>query len=65
MSEGEPAHRESDDLQQVEDCPGAKASARVEAERQVSNDLPIREAMSLEKPTISNMWEIARIVDVL
>jgi len=44
---------------------GAKAGARVEAERQVSNDLPIRVAMSLVKPTISNMWEIARIVDVL
>jgi len=31
----------------------------------MSTDRPKRETMSLEKATISNMWEIAAIVEVL
>ena len=31
----------------------------------MSNDGPKREAMSIEEATISNMWEIAAIVEVL
>ena len=31
----------------------------------MSTDRPIRDAMSIEEATISNMWEIAAIVDVL
>lgn len=31
----------------------------------MSNDRPTRESMSLEEATISNMWEIAALVEVL
>jgi hypothetical protein len=31
----------------------------------MSNDRPTRETMSLEEATVSNMWEIAAIVEVL
>ena len=31
----------------------------------MSDDRPTRDSMSLEEATISNMWEIAAIVDVL
>jgi hypothetical protein len=31
----------------------------------MSTDRPKREAMSLEEATVSNMWEIAAIVEVL
>src|SRR5437868_14491777 len=31
----------------------------------MSNDRPKRESMSIEEATISNMWEIAAIVEVL
>jgi len=31
----------------------------------VSNDRPKRESMSIEEATISNMWEIAGIVEIL
>ena len=31
----------------------------------MSNDRPKRETMSLEEATVSNMWEIAAIVEVL
>ena len=31
----------------------------------MSNDRPKREIMSIEEATISNMWEIAAIVEVL
>jgi hypothetical protein len=31
----------------------------------MSNDRPKRESMSLEEATISSMWEIAAIVEVL
>ena len=37
----------------------------MEAERQMSDDRPKPDAMSLEEATISNMWEIAAIVDML
>ncbi len=31
----------------------------------MSNDRPTRETMSLEEATVSNMWEIAAMVEVL
>jgi hypothetical protein len=31
----------------------------------MSNELPTRESMSLEDATVSNMWDIAAIVEVL
>jgi hypothetical protein len=31
----------------------------------MSNDRPKRETMSLEKATVSNLWEIAALVEVL
>ena len=31
----------------------------------MSDDRPTRDSMSLEEPTISNMWEIAAIVELL
>ena len=31
----------------------------------MSNDRPTRDSMSLEEATISNMWEMAAIVEVL
>ena len=31
----------------------------------MSNDHPTRETMSIEEATVSNMWEIAAIVEVL
>ena len=31
----------------------------------MSNDRPKRETMSIEEATVSNMWEIAAIVEVL
>ena len=31
----------------------------------MSNDRPKRESMSIEEATVSNMWEIAAIVEVL
>ena len=31
----------------------------------MSNDRPKRDSMSLEEATVTNMWEIAAIVDVL
>jgi hypothetical protein len=31
----------------------------------MSNDHPKRDSMSLEEATVSNMWEIAAIVEVL
>ena len=31
----------------------------------MSNDRPTRDSMSIEEATISNMWEIAAIVEVL
>ena len=37
----------------------------MEAERQMSDDRPKRETMSVEEATVSNMWEIAAIVEVL
>jgi len=37
----------------------------MEAERQMSNEHPKRDSMSLEEATISNMWEIAAIVELL
>jgi len=37
----------------------------VEAERQMNDDRPKRDSMSIEEATISNMWEIAAIVEVL
>ena len=37
----------------------------MEAERQMSNERPTRDTMSLEEATVSNMWEIAAIVELL
>lgn len=37
----------------------------VEAKIQMSENRPTRNTMSLEKATISNMWELATIVEVL
>jgi hypothetical protein len=37
----------------------------VEAEWQMSDDRPQRDSMSIEEATISNMWEIAAIVEAL
>lgn len=37
----------------------------MEAERQMSDDRPKRETMSVEEATVSNMWEIVAIVEVL
>jgi hypothetical protein len=37
----------------------------VEAEREMSEQCPKRETMSLEEATISNMWKIAAIVEAL
>ncbi len=31
----------------------------------MSNDHPKRETMSIEEATVSNMWEIAAVVDAL
>lgn len=37
----------------------------MEAERQMYDQRPERESMSIEAATVSNMWEIAAIVEVL
>jgi hypothetical protein len=34
----------------------------VEAERQMSNDHPKRETMSVEEATVSNIWEIRKTI---
>ena len=53
------------------DLPSATAGSEVgagkavEAERQMSDDRPKRETMSVEKLTVSNMGKIAAIVEVL
>jgi hypothetical protein len=35
----------------------------VETERQLSDDRPRRETMSVEEATVSNMWEIAALAE--
>ena len=37
----------------------------MEAEIQMSNDRPTHDSLSLEEATISNMWDIAALVEVL
>jgi hypothetical protein len=37
----------------------------VEAEWQINDQSPKRDTMSIEEVTVSNMWEIAAIVEVL